>query len=70
MKLEQSAATGIAKQEGKEGVLNRKTLGLEHSTQPGTLNDLPEVDVISYDSWKHIRSERIQQLVSISPCNL
>uniref|UniRef100_A0A914PPJ5 Uncharacterized protein n=1 Tax=Panagrolaimus davidi TaxID=227884 RepID=A0A914PPJ5_9BILA len=61
-KLQQSAAAEIAKQEGKEGVLSRKTLGLEHSTQPESLKDLPEVEGTSYDSWKHIRSERIQQL--------
>uniref|UniRef100_A0A914YMV0 CID domain-containing protein n=1 Tax=Panagrolaimus superbus TaxID=310955 RepID=A0A914YMV0_9BILA len=61
-KLQQSAATVIAKQEGKEGILNRKTLGLEHLTQPGSLNDVPEINGIRYESWKHIRSERIQQL--------
>jgi hypothetical protein len=61
-KLQQSAAAEIAKQEGKEGVLNRKTLGLEHSTQPESLKDLPEIEGTSYDSWKHIRSERIKQL--------
>ena len=49
--------------EGKSGLLNRKTLELEHPTPPLILKDLPEVDKVDYGSWKHIKSERIQNLV-------